>query len=128
MDSYRDEVYSERVRCGKRTYFIDVKPTQSGKDFFITISESRRVGEKFEKHKIYLYKEDFSKFKEALDRSILAVAKSLDETGGDGAAILQGTGSGNGAGNPPSPREPDPHTTPEEFDSLKDLSVDDREL
>ncbi len=122
MDNYRDEVYSERVRCGKRTYFIDVKPTQSGKDFFITISESRRVGEKFEKHKIYLYKEDFSKFKDALDRSILAVAKSLDETGGDGAAILQGTGGaalsnhavGQGA--------------PEEFDPLKDLSVDDREL
>jgi hypothetical protein len=121
VDSYRDEVYSERVRCGKRTYFIDVKPTQSGKDFFITISESRRVGEKFEKHKIYLYKEDFSKFKDALDRSIVAVAKSLDETGGDGAAVLNGTAGDVHAGG-------DGHATPEMIDELKDLSVDDREL
>lgn len=116
MDSYRDEVYSERVRCGKRTYFIDVKPTQSGKDFFITISESRRVGEKYEKHKIYLYKEDFMKFMDALDRSVKAVAKSLDEIGGNGAAIFQTPEGGDG------------QVSDSELEELKDLSVDDREL
>ena len=60
---YRDEVYSKRVPAGKRTYFFDVKTTRSGEDFFITITESKRVDEgRYEKHKIFLYKEDFGKF------------------------------------------------------------------
>ena len=65
--SHRDEVYSLRVPAGKRTYFFDVKATRSGKDYFITITESKRVGEnRYEKHKIFLYKEDFGKFLNAL--------------------------------------------------------------
>ncbi len=60
---YREEVYSKRVPAGKRTYFFDVKPTRSGDDYFITITESKRVGDnRYEKHKIFLYKEDFGKF------------------------------------------------------------------
>jgi hypothetical protein len=56
-------VYSKRVLAGKRTYFFDVKSTRSGEDYFITITESKRVGERrYEKHKIFLYKEDFGKF------------------------------------------------------------------
>lgn len=63
----RDEVFSKRVPAGKRTYFFDVKSTRSGSDFFITITESKRVGEdRYEKHKIFLYKEDFGKFFRAL--------------------------------------------------------------
>ena len=63
----RDEVYSKRVLAGKRTYFFDVKSTRSGEDFFITITESKRVGEhRYEKHKIFLYKEDFGKFVHAV--------------------------------------------------------------
>lgn len=63
----RDEVYSNRVLAGKRTYFFDVKSTRSGEDFFITITESKRVGEgRYEKHKVFLYKEDFGKFVNAL--------------------------------------------------------------
>jgi hypothetical protein len=63
----RDEVYSNRVLAGKRTYFFDVKTTRSGEDFFITITESKRVGDgRYEKHKIFLYKEDFGKFVNAL--------------------------------------------------------------
>jgi hypothetical protein len=59
----RDEVYSKRVLAGKRTYFFDVKATRSGEDFFLTITESKRVGDhRYEKHKIFLYKEDFGKF------------------------------------------------------------------
>ena len=64
---YRDEVYSKRVPAGRRTYFFDVKSTRSGDDFFITITESKRVDEgRYEKHKIFLYKEDFGKFISAL--------------------------------------------------------------
>ncbi|MEM9665900.1 MAG: DUF3276 family protein [Bacteroidota bacterium] len=65
--SRRDEVYSRRVPAGKRTYFFDVKTTRSETDFFITITESKRVDEnRYEKHKIFLYKEDFGKFVSAL--------------------------------------------------------------
>jgi len=64
---YRDEVYSKRVPAGKRTYFFDVKSTRSGEDYFITITESKRVNEShYEKHKIFLYKEDFGKFVSAM--------------------------------------------------------------
>lgn len=64
---YRDEVYSKRVPAGKRTYFFDVKTTRSGEDFFLTITESKRVDEaRYEKHKIFLYKEDFGKFLSAM--------------------------------------------------------------
>jgi hypothetical protein len=64
---YRDEVYSKRVPAGKRTYFFDVKSTRSGDDFFVTITESKRVDEThYEKHKIFLYKEDFGKFLAAM--------------------------------------------------------------
>ncbi|GAB5519502.1 MAG: hypothetical protein RhofKO_17530 [Rhodothermales bacterium] len=64
---YRDEVFSRRVPAGKRTYFFDVKTTRSGDDFFVTITESKRVGEgNYQKHKIFLYKEDFGKFVSAI--------------------------------------------------------------
>lgn len=64
---YRDEVYSKRVPAGKRTYFFDVKSTRSGEDFFVTITESKRLDdERYEKHKIFLYKEDFGKFLSAM--------------------------------------------------------------
>ena len=64
---YRDEIYSKRIPAGKRTYFFDVKSTRSGDDFFITITESKRIDEgRYEKHKLFLYKEDFGKFVNAL--------------------------------------------------------------
>lgn len=64
---YRDEIYSRRVPAGKRTYFFDVKTTRSGKDYFLTITESKKVGEnRYEKHKLFLYKEDFGKFVSAM--------------------------------------------------------------
>ncbi|MDA1332820.1 MAG: DUF3276 family protein, partial [Bacteroidetes bacterium] len=62
-ERYRDEIFSKRVPAGKRTYFFDVKSTRSGSDFFLTITESKKVGEnRYEKHKVFLYKEDFGKF------------------------------------------------------------------
>ena len=64
---HRDEIYSRRVPAGKRTYYLDVKTTRSGEDFFVTITESKRVSEnRHEKHKVFLYKEDFGKFITAL--------------------------------------------------------------
>ena len=73
MNSYRDdqeEIYSNKVRAGKRTYFFDVKATRSG-DHYLTITESKKKFDQdgnfhFEKHKIFLYKEDFDKFKDGL--------------------------------------------------------------
>ena len=69
----RNEIYSERVRAGKRTYFFDIKSTRSN-DFYLTITESKRKykddGFVYEKHKIFLYKEDFEKFMKALTDTI----------------------------------------------------------
>ncbi len=66
-----DDVFSKPVRAGKRTYFFDVKSTRGNKDFYLTITESKRRTEQdgsysFDKHKIFLYKEDFEKFQEGL--------------------------------------------------------------
>ena len=77
-NGYKDEIFTKRVRAGKRTYFFDVKSTKSEKDFYITITESKRVGEdEYEKHKIFLYKEDFQKFIEALSETVTHVEKEL---------------------------------------------------
>ncbi len=66
MAEERGDVYSKKVRAGKRTYFFDVRSTR-GRDLYLTITESKKQthpdgSTSFEKHKIYLYKEDFSKF------------------------------------------------------------------
>ena len=82
-DGRKDEVYSKRIRAGKRTYFFDVKSTKN-EDLYITITESKKSTyngrASFEKHKIFLYKEDFGKFKEGLEDA-LAKIKSLIDSG-----------------------------------------------
>ena len=67
----REEVFSKKVRAGKRTYFFDVKATRSN-DYYVTITESKKRLEDgvFIKHKIFLYKEDFEKFTEGLKETI----------------------------------------------------------
>lgn len=67
----REEVYSKKVRAGKRTYFFDVKATRSN-DYYVTVTESKKRLEDgvFVKHKIFLYKEDFEKFVEGLQDTI----------------------------------------------------------
>jgi hypothetical protein len=74
------EIYSKRVRAGKRTYFFDVKSTRSN-DYYLTITESKKRyrddGFSYEKHKIFLYKEDFKKFIEALEDTVNHVKKEL---------------------------------------------------
>ncbi len=76
----RDEIFSERVRAGKRTYFFDVKATRSN-DYYLTITESKRRykddGFTYEKHKIFLYKEDFNKFVDALHSTVNHVKEEL---------------------------------------------------
>ena len=74
----REEVFSKKVRAGKRTYFFDVKTTKS-EDYFITITESKRRYEDggYVKHKIFLYKEDFNKFSEAFTETVNYVKSDL---------------------------------------------------
>jgi len=82
LDEKKEEVFSRRVRAGKRTYFFDVKATKSEKDFYITITESKKVGEdEFKKHKIFLYKEDFEKFADALAEAVDFVHDELQRHG-----------------------------------------------
>ncbi len=69
-----DEVFSEVVRAGRRTYFFDVKSTRN-EDYYLTITESRKKPNKdgsfsFEKSKLFLYKEDFAKFNKGLNTVI----------------------------------------------------------
>lgn len=79
-DNGKAEIYSKRVRAGKRTYFFDVKATRSN-DYYLTITESKRRykddGYFYEKHKIFLYKEDFDKFVEALTGTVEHVKTEL---------------------------------------------------
>lgn len=78
VDTVQENIFSRRIRAGKRTYFFDVKATKSAKDFYVIITESRRVSEeKYEKHKLFLYKEDFKKFVDALTETVNHVEKEL---------------------------------------------------
>ncbi len=74
----REEVFSKKVRAGKRTYFFDVKTTR-GDDYYITITESKKRFEDggYVKHKIFLYKEDFNKFSEAFTETVNYVKSDL---------------------------------------------------
>ncbi len=79
----RDDLFSKSVRAGKRTYFFDVKSTK-GNDYYLTITESKkRFGDdgkfSYEKHKIFLYIEDFDKFIEGLDESIKHIKENAPE-------------------------------------------------
>ena len=67
-------IYSKVIRAGKRTYFFDVKSTR-GNDLYLTVSKKTTDDgrENFEKHKIFLYKEDFDKFQEGLEDVLLKI-------------------------------------------------------
>lgn len=81
----RDDIFSEKVKAGKRTYFFDVKSTRAN-DYYLTITESKKrynkddEGFTYEKHKIFLYKEDFNKFMEALNNTVNHVKTELMPT------------------------------------------------
>src|SRR5690554_825752 len=77
------EVHSNVVRAGKRTYFFDIKATKS-EDLYLTITESKKVFKEgvpsYQKHKIFLYKEDFEKFSEMLKDTLYKI-EELKESG-----------------------------------------------
>ena len=77
----KEEVFSKSVRAGKRTYFFDVKSTR-GNDYYLTITESKKRFDDngnfhFDKHKIFLYKEDFEKFEEGFEECISFIKENL---------------------------------------------------
>ncbi|RYD90896.1 MAG: DUF3276 family protein [Sphingobacteriales bacterium] len=78
-DKKMESIYSKRIRAGKRrTYFFDVRATR-GNDFYLTITESRKRfnDNGYDRHKIFLYKEDFNKFIKALNEAVDHVKTQL---------------------------------------------------
>ncbi|PIE50473.1 MAG: DNA-binding protein [Flavobacteriales bacterium] len=81
---HENEIFTKVLKAGRRTYFFDVRETKAG-DYYLTITESKKnFGENgevsFEKHKIYLYKEDFSQFGEMFTEATKFI---IDEKGED---------------------------------------------
>jgi hypothetical protein len=90
----KEEIYSKAVRAGKRTYFFDVKATRRN-DYYLTITESKKRYHKdgrffYEKHKIFLYKEDFEKFFEGLNDTIEYIKENKPEILSDEEMEQQG--------------------------------------
>ena len=78
-DKRMESIYSKRIRAGKRrTYFFDVRATR-GNDYYLTITESRKKfnADGYDRHKIFLYKEDFNKFIKALNEAVDYVKTEL---------------------------------------------------
>jgi len=80
----KEELFTRVVRAGKRTYFFDVKATRKD-DYYLTITESKkRLGKEgkvfYEKHKIFLYKEDFDKFTEGLNDAVSFIDNNREES------------------------------------------------
>jgi hypothetical protein len=78
----KEEIFTKVVRAGKRTYFFDVKATRK-EDYYLTITESKkRLGKEgkvfYEKHKIFLYKEDFDKFSDGLRDAVEYIGNGRD--------------------------------------------------
>jgi hypothetical protein len=78
----KEEIFSKVMRAGRRTYFFDVRSTKAG-DYYLTITESKKFTNDdgsyhYKKHKIYLYKEDFSEFQENINEMIQYI---IDEKG-----------------------------------------------
>ena len=78
-----EEIFSKAVRAGRRTYFFDVRSTRAG-DYYLTMTESKRDFNEdgtpfYRKHKIYLYKEDFGNFTEALNEMTDYIIKEKGE-------------------------------------------------
>ena len=102
-----ESIYSKRIRAGKRrTYFFDVRATR-GNDYYLTITESRKRFDDngYDRHKVFLYKEDFNKFIKALNEAVDYVKTDLmpdfdfdafnhddyDEQGGEGQTVTPAT-------------------------------------
>lgn len=85
-DEYDDPILSKVVKAGRRTYFFDVRTTR-GDDCFLTITESRKMVDdsgmvSYDRHKIFLYKEDFDKFSQELGETIGFIRNRLSSGSG----------------------------------------------
>lgn len=79
-EDYGDQILSKAVKAGRRTYFFDVRATR-GDDWFLTITESRKItasdgSSTYDRHKIFLYKEDFTKFSDGLSEVVEFIRRS----------------------------------------------------
>lgn len=79
----KEEIYSKVMRAGRRTYFFDVRATKAG-DYYLTVTESKKFTNDdgsfhYKKHKIYLYKEDFSEFQDHLNEMIQYIINEKGE-------------------------------------------------
>ena len=109
-----ESVYSKRIRAGKRrTYFFDVRATR-GNDYYITITESRKKFNEngYDRHKIFLYKEDFNKFLKALTEAVDYVKTELmpdfDFDAYNHDQVAEGEGHENGVESAAIPEVPAP--------------------
>jgi hypothetical protein len=118
-DKKMDSVYSKRIKAGKRrTYFFDVRETK-GNDYYLTITESRKRfdSDGYDRHKIFLYKEDFNKFLKGLGEAIDFVKTELmpdfDFDAFNHDTPQEGEGSTDSQSNysePSGPSTPDDHS------------------
>jgi Protein of unknown function (DUF3276) len=137
-DKRMESVYSKRIRAGKRrTYFFDVRTTR-GNDYYLTITESRKRfnDDGYDRHKIFLYKEDFNKFIKALSEAVDYVKTDLMPDFDFDAFNHDNDGEGEmehlGASEPREPREEvevvarveTPEPTPPAAASAADEEVD----
>ena len=118
-DSEHREIYSKAVRAGKRTYFFDVKATKRN-DYFLTITESKKRFQKdgrffFEKHKIFLYKEDFEKFADGFTEVIDYIKNVKSSEQGVNEEMIHQKSEGT------------EDYTSVDFDDLESVEVEDKE-
>jgi hypothetical protein len=123
MGDDREDVFSIAVRAGKRTYFFDVKSTR-GRDLFLTITESKKHTRddgsvNYEKHKIFLYKEDFDKFLDGLHDAIAEIDRLR-------------SGSNEWKDDAPPPSEPDAPSpeanTPDKYTDVNFEDLDRKDI
>ncbi len=124
----RDDLFSKSIRAGKRTYFFDVKTTK-GNDLYMTITESKRRyaddgRQLYEKHKLFLYKEDFDKFLEGLQETIDRIHAIRDSHNYDDrfnrVDDLESSDHDSGPVQPEHDTTPSPSVHNLDFDDLED--------
>ena len=132
----REEIFSKSVRAGRRTYFFDVRATRA-EDYYMTITESKRHTKEdgsfyYQKHKIYLYKEDFDSFLESLKEVSDFIIKekgrdviSLDKTDSDSQKDISEDSSEEDKNDNEKSAENDDEKSAENDDSDKDLKFED---
>lgn len=82
-EEYGEQILTKAVKAGRRTYFFDVRATRAD-DYFLTITESRKMNNPdgsvtYDRHKIFLYKEDFAKFTDGLSETLDFIRRSKPE-------------------------------------------------